>query len=200
MNRCKLVLATLGAAVLLCAAVGTASARSFSSSTQAMRATWHEFEIREINGATVLCPLTLEGSMHARTFAKVSEALIGYVNRAVLGPVEGCPLFEWRLLTETLPWHIRYRSFSGLLPNIVTIVESVVGFAFQFRESLGASCLTRTTASEPLILTYARASGGGLTEVTASGSAAGTCTPFGSNRLSFGGRTRAIQPTNITLI
>ncbi len=198
MNRCMLLLATLGAAALLCAAVGIASARSFSSSTQTMRATWQEFEITDASGTTsAICPLTLEGSFHARTYAKVAGTLIGYINRAGLSAT--CP-FEFRLLSETLPWHVRYRSFSGVLPTIATIAQSVVGFAIRLREPFGTTCLGTSTATEPLILTYARGISGVLTEVTPSGSVTTVCTPFPNSRLSFSGTSRRVATTTITLI
>jgi len=155
MKRCTLLLATLGAATMLCAAVGTASARNFSLSTQTMRAVWRELEVSEEFGVIVRCQLTLEGSFHARTHLKVAGTLIGNVYRATLG---GCPIFEWRLLTETLPWHLRYRLFTGMLPNIVNYSMSLVGFALRIRNSMGQTCLGTSTATEPLILT----TGGGL--------------------------------------
>jgi hypothetical protein len=190
MNRCKLLLATLGAAALLCAAAGAASARNFSLSTQTLRATWRELEVSEQLGVTVRCQLTLEGSFHARTHAKVAGSLIGYVNRAVLG---GCPIFEWRLLTETLPWHLRYRQFTGPLPSILSYSMDLVGFALRIRDSLGRSCLGTSTATEPLILT--------LPGPRASGSFAYEC--FGVeevNRFSFaGGASGGVTP-RLTLI
>lgn len=187
MKRCML-LATLGAATLLCAAVGTASARNFSLSSQTLRAVWSQLEVSEQFGVTVRCQLTLEGSFHARTQAKVAGSLIGYINRATLG---GCPIFEWRLLTETLPWHLRYRQFTGVLPNIVSYSMSLVGFALRIRDSLGRTCLGTSTAAEPLILT----TGGGW---RASGSFPYECEGVGGNRFSFAG-TGTGAPT-ITLI
>jgi len=196
MNRCKSLLAMLGAAALLCAAVGTASARSFSVSAQQWRAVWTTFEIRLETGVVWRCPLTLEASFHTRSLAKVSEALVGFVHRAA---ITGCPI-ETRLLSETLPWHVRYRSFSGLLPNITAVSVGIVGFAIQIREP-SFTCLGTSTAAAPLILTINRAVGGGLNEATPSPSSsiATTCTPFGSLRLTFGGRSGGLG-TIVTLI
>jgi hypothetical protein len=196
MNRCKALLATLGAVTLLCAAVGTASARNLSLSTQTMRATWQNLEVSESFGVTVRCQLTLEGSFHARTHAKVVGTLIGYVNRTALS----CPLSEWRLLTETLPWHVRYRLFAGALPNIASWWTSIVGFAIGIRSSLGLLCLGRSTATEPFFLTYNRGAGGGLTEAVASGSFPAECGAGMNNTLTVAGRTASIQAATLTLL
>jgi hypothetical protein len=198
MDRCKhlLLLATLAATALICAVTGTASARNFSVSTLPWRAVWTAFEIRNEAGVTWRCPLTLEGSFHTRTFAKVAESLIGYVHRAAIGP---CPI-ETRLLSETLPWHLRYRSFIGVLPNITAISVGIVGFAIQIREPT-ITCLGTSTAAAALILTINRGIGGALGEATPSPSATITtsCTPFGSQRLTFANRSGGLG-TSLTLI
>jgi hypothetical protein len=196
MNRWKPLLATLGVATLLCAAVGAASARNLSLSTQTLRATWQNLEVSEMFGVIVRCQLTLEGSLHARTHVKVVGTLIGYVNRAAMS----CPVFEWRLLTETMPWHVRYRLFAGTLPNIASWWTSIVGFAIGIRSSLGMSCLGRSTAAEPFQLTYNRGAGGGLIEGVASGSFPAECGGGATNTLSFAGRTATIQAATLTLI
>jgi hypothetical protein len=213
MNRCKLLLATLGAATLICIATGTASARSFSISNQTWRAIFYPFleeerreqiEISNESGTTIYrCRLTLEGSFHSRSIAKVAETLIGYVNRAALGE---CGFLDTRLLSETLPWHVRYRSFLGALPNIISLSTAIVGMAMSIRDPLtGTVCLGRSTAAEPFILGWEREAGGRLREANASGSlVTGNC-PFAPIRLAFGGRTvRGITgwptPPSLTLI
>ena len=189
MSHRRLLLAMLGATALLCALAGTAPARNFSISSQTWRATWSALDVSESLGVTIRCQLTLEGSYHARTFAKVAGTLIGYVNRAALA---GCQIFEGsRLLTEALPWHVRYRSFSGPLPNIASYATSIVGFAIQIRDSLGRTCLGTSTAAEPFILTW----GGPV----ASGTIPATCLGA-SNPLSFGGRASSSQAGALTLI
>jgi len=221
MNRCKLLLATLGASALICALVGAASARTFSVSSQTFRVVFHLFlpeeperrpeqnERLEITGAfgTYRCSLTLEGSFHARTIAKTASSLIGYINRASIPPTtcSGMGLFETRVLTETLPWHLRYRSFSGLLPDITTVSTSIVGFALQLREgAFGIRCLGTSSAEAPLVLDFARdTSTGAFREATASGTITTNCPGGPAPRLSFGGtarRTEAITRTTITLI
>jgi hypothetical protein len=219
MNRCKLLLATLGAAALICALVGAASARTLSSSSQTFTVVFHLFrpqEIRrepeqnerlEITGAfgSYRCSLTLEGSFHTRTIAKTVGALIGYVTRASLNPICSTSLFETRVLTETLPWHLRYRSFSGLLPNITTVSTAIVGFAFQIRENAFAiRCLGTSTAESPFVLDFTRETAtGALRQASASGTITTNCPGGPAPRLTFGGTTRvaeAISPMTVTLI
>jgi hypothetical protein len=214
MNRCKLLLATLGAAMLICVAVGTASARSFSISNQSWRTIYYPFlpeetlrepeqmEQWEISGpefVTYRCRLTLEGSFHSRSIAKVTESLIGYVNRATLGE---CPINDTRVLRETLPWHIRYRSFAGTLPSIVEFTTAIIGFAMSIREPFAARCLGRSTATEPVFFRWTR-EGGRWREAGLSGSITTSNCPFAPIRLTMGGTTRvpqAIQSTFLTLI
>ncbi|MFL5817572.1 MAG: hypothetical protein ACJ76L_08220 [Conexibacter sp.] len=179
MNRCKLLLAMLGASALLCAASGTASARNFSASSQTFSVTWARFEITGAFG-TYSCPVTIEGSFHTRTIAKNVGGLIGYVTRASVG-LCSTGLFETRVLTETLPWHVRYRSFTGLLPNIGSISTSIIGFALQVKETpFAIRCLGASSAAEPLILNF-----GG--EPTVSGTITTNCPGGPAPRLSFRG-------------
>ena len=72
--------------------------------------------IREEFGVTVICEMFIGGSFHTATMAKVAGALIGYINSASVSAE--CPA---RVLRETLPWHIRYRNFTGVLPNMASI-------------------------------------------------------------------------------
>lgn len=199
MNRCKLLLATLGASALICAAAGTASARTFSSSSQAFSATWSRFEITGAFG-TYTCPVMLAGSFHTRTITKTAGSLIGYVNSASVG-VCSTAIFETRVLTETLPWHVRYRSFAGLLPNATAISMSVIGFALQVKETaFGIRCLGTSTAEEPLVVNYVRETAtGALTEALPSGTITTNCPGGFAPRLSFRGTTRVSGPT-LTLI
>lgn len=200
LNRCKPLGAVAAAILLGAVVVSSASARSFSVSSQTFRALFFQLERNderlEITGGfgTYRCALTLEGSLHARTIAKVASTLIGHVNRADMAACS-TGLFENRVLRETLPWHIQYRSFTGVLPNISTFAVSIVGFAMQIREgAFNITCLGTSTAEQPLILTRQ----GGA--VTASGTMRTTCPEGLPLNVSFGGTTRTISPSNITLI
>jgi hypothetical protein len=152
MKTCKLLLATSTVAVLLGALVASASARNLFVSDQTFTATFASMEFRT-QFTLSRCPLTLEGSFHSRSMAKVREALIGYIARAELGTCTGNPV---TLLTETLPWHIRYSSFEGGLPNIGLLRSSLIGFAAQIREVQGLPCLIRSTPEEPYSAGFVR--------------------------------------------
>jgi hypothetical protein len=84
--------------------VTTATARTLSiGPSQQFRETFNDIEssFGEIRND---CRLTLEGSLHARTIAKVAGALLGYITRFATGQcTQGTTI-----LTETLPWHVRY--------------------------------------------------------------------------------------------
>jgi len=127
MGKSRFVLAalTLASVSLLALSVGTATAGRLSVSSQTFRVAWSRFEFIESEEPATVCPVTLEGSLHARTFAKVARALVGYITRASVGT---CSAGEARVLTETLPWHLRYSSFTGTLPNITRVRLELVGF------------------------------------------------------------------------
>src|ERR1044071_3581859 len=129
----------MGATLLMAFALGTASARSLSISNQNIRATFANLELGVEGINTVTCRVTLEGSLHSRTIAKVRGALIGYLTRV---STNNCnrPV---TILTETLPWHVRYESFSGILPNITLIFIRSTGISFQVEPGVGIRCLAR---------------------------------------------------------
>jgi hypothetical protein len=182
MKRCRLLLAMLGATTLIGVVVGTASARTFSVSSQTFRTVFEPRERLEITGSfgTYRCALTLEGSLHARTIAKVASSLIGYISRSDMAECSSMGLLESRVLRETLPWHVRYRSFTGTLPNISTLAFSIIGFAMQIREgAFNLTCLGTSTAERPFVLTY---------EGRASGTMTTTCPGGMPLNVSFGGR------------
>ena len=152
MKICKLLLATSGASVLLVALVAGASARNLSVSNQSISGMWSSFEFN-LPGATTRCHITLEGSLHSRTMAKVSGSLMGYITRATLGP---CLSFTVTILRETLPWHVRYAAFRGTLPNIDSIIVHLTEAAWRVREERGTTCLARSEAGRPVIITFHR--------------------------------------------
>jgi len=146
MKICKLLLATVGASVLLGALVSTATARNFSISNQNISAMWRSVEFSLPSGA-IRCQVTIEGSFHTRTIQKVAGSLIGYITRAILGP---CAAGTATILTSTLPWHGRYSGFEGSLPLIRSTTLHIIGAAF--RASNGSeNCLATSTAARPAI-------------------------------------------------
>jgi hypothetical protein len=130
--------------------VSAATATRLSSSSQTLRAT---FARVSFTGAIPLeCAVTLEGSLHARTIAKTVSALVGLITRATVGV---CPRGSATILQASLPWHVRYTSFTGTLPNIATIRTTVTGAEFQLREpTFGITCLAaNATVTDSYFLT-----------------------------------------------
>ncbi|MGN6189053.1 MAG: hypothetical protein ACTHOE_09150 [Conexibacter sp.] len=153
MKVLKRIVCVVGAIGLLATLVSTASATQLETSSQTLRTAFTSVRIRETFGSTTGCAMTLEGSLHSRTIQKVAGTLIGYITSAHLGT---CTAGTATILTETLPWHIRYLAFRGTLPNITSLISNVIGFAFKFRFPTGANCLARSTPEEPLINTFER--------------------------------------------
>ncbi len=149
-NTTKLVFTGLAATILMSFAVGSASARRFEVSEQGFLARWTNL-IFEAAGNRISCPVTLEGSFHSRTLSKVSGQLIGFVTQAQvpIPPEERCQGGTATALTETLPWHILYNSFRGVLPRIETIRILLRGARFQIRTGGGITCLAGTEANHP---------------------------------------------------
>jgi hypothetical protein len=156
MNASRRLLATMVvvAAVLLISSIASANRLAFSALT---------FRITSgagIREGDVICPLTLEGSFHSNTFAKVPGSLIGYITRAALEE-ELCSGGTARYLRETLPWHLRYAGFAGLLPNITSITTMVIGLGILLRRGI-ESCLYRTSLETPGVLTWFREEAGAI--------------------------------------
>jgi hypothetical protein len=113
---------------------------------------------------TVSCPFTLEGTFHSRTISKVNGSLVGSIN--VARPAEAsCRNGRGMFLTRTLPWHVRYNSFTGTLPNIATATLQIVGLAvlWEYTQVPGISCLYVTTAAEPTRVILTREGGAVIT-------------------------------------
>ncbi|HEU4702902.1 MAG TPA: hypothetical protein VFS37_10510 [Conexibacter sp.] len=170
MRHCKLLLAAACCAVLLSALVGSASAGRLSTVTQTFRSSFRSVSLNGVFGS-ITCQMSLEGSLHSRTIAKSSGTLIGYVTAAALGT---CAEGRATILRETLPWHVRYASFSGTLPNITSIRVNVSGFSLRIQEPF-AGCLWRSEAANPLIITLNREAGGSLTTAELGGTMPSTC-------------------------
>jgi len=118
-TRSKLVLAGIGATLLMALAIGTASARNLSISNQSFRGTFNNLEFTVEGISTTTCRVTLEGSLHTRTIDKTPGTLIGNITRVITGQ---CNPNQVTILTETLPWNVRYSGFSGRLPNITLLI------------------------------------------------------------------------------
>lgn len=119
----KLRLAALASALLLAAAVSSASANRLSVNERNFRFTYSPISFIPSFGSTVRCPVTLAGSFHSNTGSKVAGALSGFINVATTGT---CEAGRARFNTETLPWHIQAASFAGALPNITSITQRLI--------------------------------------------------------------------------
>jgi hypothetical protein len=139
----------LAAVAALFLAAGTAAANQLEISNSSIRATFNP--LRFIAGTSeVACPVTLEGTFHSRVIRKNPEALIGYITRADINGMF-CSFVgadELTILGAGRPWHIRYESFTGRLPNIdaVNVRLLLVGVRGTF---LNLPCLYRSTATRP---------------------------------------------------
>jgi hypothetical protein len=152
MKLYKLAFLTIGVAVLLGVLVASAPARIFTLSNNFFRAQYSTVTFSGLFG-NFSCPMTLEGSLHARTLAKVANTLVGYITAAALG---ACLEGTGTILRETLPWHMRYGGFSGALPNINNIRANVTGASVRIRESAGITCLERSVVTSPITITFGR--------------------------------------------
>jgi hypothetical protein len=171
----KLILTALTAALVLASAVGSASARSLSASEQSIRVSWTSLEFSS-SLATIRCRVTLEGSFHARTIAKVARALIGAISRAIVGHActggeawadNGTEAEPLGTAPQKLPFHVTYESFAGTLPNISSLglLLSRISFVLQ-ATSIGVSARCRYGRVEDNISgTATREAGGGITSL-----------------------------------
>jgi len=183
MKFSKLLLAVVSAAVLLGAFVSSAAARNFSASEQRNTALWTRMNFSGGFG-TVECEVKLSGSLHTRTATKTVNSLIGYITE---GTVLRCARGSATINQASFPWHRRYRSFTGTLPNITSQSETVTGAEWTVREpTFGITC-TVPRATSSTIGTYT-VSGGTITRADVSGES-----PCGS----FTGRLEG-STTNVT--
>jgi hypothetical protein len=170
----KAILAALAATILLGLGVSSATARRLENSTQGFRVVWLlETPLEMSNNIgleTTRCGLTLEGTLHSRTFQKVSGSLIGYVTRAILHPAERCTGGKASIFTESLPWHTRFLTFEGTLPTITSVSLALIGARFRVQPTGGPICNSRTSAAEPGIGTFSLGAGGVIERATMSGS------------------------------
>jgi len=181
MKQFRLLVAVVGATMLLGALATSASAGRLSISNQRFRATWTRLNFSGGFG-TIECAVTVEGSLHNRTIPKVVGSLVGFITNATVGT---CASGSVTVLAETLPWHTQYSGFTGTLPNITAVIAKAIGVSFLVREpTFGITCLARSTAESPAIGTFNREAGGVATSITSGGSF-----PCGSFTGSYSGST-----------
>ena len=77
----NLLLASVGAAVLLGAFVSSAYARNLSLSSQTDTVLWRSLRLTSPS-EPIGCEVKLTGTLHSRTIAQAVNALIGYITEA----------------------------------------------------------------------------------------------------------------------
>ncbi len=160
----NVVLGALAAALAIGVLGSTASARRLEFSSQSFRVAF-PIAGEPTQPEFVSCPFTLEGSFHSRTLSKVSSGLIGYITRAAVAEAS-CRNGRGRFLPETLPWHVRYESFAGTLPNITSIRGQIIGLSdrLEYERLGGIICLYRTEAAHPSKFILTREAGGAISQ------------------------------------
>jgi len=168
----KMSLTALAAAIMLTSVVSPTSARTFSKNNQNIRVTWASLEFAaEI--ATIRCRVTVEGSFHTRTVAKVARSLVGAVTRAIAAhPCTGGEAWADNgteaeplgTAPNRLPSHITYEGFTGTLPNITSIQRLSTRFSFVIAS--GGFCTGRYgSGTDRVTVSAVREAGGGITSV-----------------------------------
>jgi hypothetical protein len=162
--RITRALAALTAGLVLALAVGSAAANTLSYSEQRFRIVWTSLTFSEAGGGLpIRCPVTLVGSFHEHTVAKAEGTLVAAITGATLGV---CQEGNATILEESLPWHVLYESYTGLLPNITSVRHYLIGAAFQIEPGLGIVCLARTSEEFPAGGDATRESEGAITSLT----------------------------------
>lgn len=162
MQSHRYVLSALLAAVVLAAAVGAASASRLSTSSQSTKIVWSGLTFTG-GGQAITCPVTLEGTLHESSIAKIRRSLIGFITRARASrPCTNGTAWVYNgsesnevlggTLSNSLPWHITYEGFTGPLPNITEIHLLLIRARFLVRATLlgiPALCNYTTTLEHP---------------------------------------------------
>lgn len=165
-----LTVSALAASLLLACAVSTTSASRLSISNQNIRATWARLEFSAV-GVILRCQVTLEGSFHTRTIAKVARSLVGAITKArikqetctngIVASFDGVERYNGATTPNTLPWHLTYERFAGTLPNITEVIFLFARFRFGSRDA-SALCTGQYGTAEDNISLKATRNGGGV--------------------------------------
>lgn len=191
MKLSKLLLAALGATVLFST---VASATTLSISSQAVNIVWTRLNFRGGLG-TVECEVMLNSTYHSRVISKTPGSLLGYVTAA---NVNRCSRGGATVLRETLPWHFKYDSFTGTLPEIATMKTRFEDPIRITEPVFGISCLIKASPREPMFLTYERSP---ATHALTSVTVGGTIRCGGSTTMTLEGTTILLTAnTTLTLI
>jgi hypothetical protein len=180
-------MAILSGAVLALAA-GTCNAGRFEieNALNGFKGLWTRMNYSGGFG-TVECEVLLEGGFLRWTNYKLVGLQYGNV---LIASVLRCARGGMTISTETLPWPLLYRSYSGILPIPSGIAMTLVGMAFTIREPFGATCSVRPETSST-ILTGGITIAGVINSYTISGSM--PCRGF----VNFEGRLEGTGTANI---
>lgn len=174
----RLVLMLVGALVAAALTTAVAGARAISMGDGNIRAVFREFRSGGSGGSVeIRCPLTLEGSFHSRTYAKVRGTLVGQITRAAMGHpcsgtggdmyvLNGVEVQGGRTVPNTLPWPLRYFAFSGTLPRLSSVTLDIINFSWIY-PPFGEICLYRSTETNPARFVWEVASEGRVTGIRA---------------------------------
>jgi len=146
-NHSRLVLAVIASFVMLAAVVSTASANRVALSNSNIRAQFRQLIFSGSAGELATrCDVTIEGSFHSRTIAKVVNALIGFITRGTVNEPSCAGIATARINQESLPWHIRYRGFTGTLPLFTTVQLEMTRPKFTLTDkTFGLTCIYEGT-------------------------------------------------------
>jgi hypothetical protein len=211
----RVVLVLLGAALLCGVVAVNSSATRLSVSERSFKDVWTpltaglvpNMEVEEeVEEVLISCNVTMEGSLHSGTIAKVARSLIGYVARATVD-ARSCSEARgmggtFTFLSGTLPWHITYTGFSGTLPLINDVRVSFIGMALGI-SSLLLNCLTASTVANPAGWVLTREPRGAISGFGAdAGIILPTPTGFGCERWHavYFGTGRLTRPDGVTLL
>lgn len=159
-NRSHMLLAALIAALIALSLAATSASASrgleLSVAEGSLGRVRHDYTALTFSepGAAfrVICEFTRTVSLH-RSIGKSAGTLVGLVNEIAVRNCRGGTII---LLTATLPWHIRYVSFTGTLPNITSLRLQTTDVAILFQAFFSiARCLYRgspqyTTTGNPI--------------------------------------------------
>jgi len=146
----KVMIAALTAAIALSLALSTASARTLSTSEREFEILFHPLTF-EAAGNSISCPLTLLGNFIERTIPKsqTQTGRIKHVEPSTAAEPSPCTGGTLTILNETLPWALKYTSFTGRLPNITAVRVALTGTAFRVTPRGDVTCLAGTTVRNP---------------------------------------------------
>jgi hypothetical protein len=173
-HRSRIALAALTAALALAVATAPASANRIEFNDGGFLFKWEAANRLLFNafGFSAQCEFRMKGVFHSRTITKSEGALIGRVTESRIR--QSCAINRAFILNAlagegsptSLPWHLKYRSFTGRLPTIGTITFEVVGLSILVETAL-EMCLYRTTNEEPFTFIATVEVGGNITAIRA---------------------------------